>query len=103
MTMHTCTVALVGEIGNLIVKIPGTQPGPVTLLSAHVDTVPICVGSQPLLTEDRVINTRPGSGLGADDRSGCAVLITAVAELLRSGQPHGPVTLLFCIQEEVGL
>lgn len=92
-----------GEIGNLIVKIPGTVPGPVTLLSAHVDTVPICVGSQPLQTEDRVINTHPGSGLGADDRSGCAVLITAIAELLRSGQPHGPVTLLFCVQEEVGL
>ncbi len=92
-----------GEIGNLIVKLPGTRPGPVTLLSAHVDTVPICVGSQPQQSDDRVINTNPGSGLGADDRSGCAVLITAVAELLQSGRPYGPVTLLFCVQEEVGL
>src|SRR5690349_8174390 len=37
-----------GEVGNLIVKLPGTLRGPRRLLMAHVDTVPLCVGSQPV-------------------------------------------------------
>ena len=32
-----------GEVGNLIVDLPGTIDGPTTLLSAHADTVPVCV------------------------------------------------------------
>ena len=37
-----------GECGNLIVKLPGTMRGPRRLLMAHLDTVPICVGSRPV-------------------------------------------------------
>ena len=40
-----------GEIGNLIVKLPGSQGrtrAPRRLLLAHVDTVPICVGCKPI-------------------------------------------------------
>ncbi len=92
-----------GEVGNLIVRLPGMVAGPVTLLSAHVDTVPICVGSQPIIDGGEIRSANPETGLGADDRSGCAAIITAVTELLRSGQSHEPVTLLFCIQEEIGL
>src|SRR5438067_1986290 len=36
-----------GNTGNLILKLPGTVKGPRRMLSAHMDTVPICVGSQP--------------------------------------------------------
>jgi tripeptide aminopeptidase len=92
-----------GEIGNLIVRVPGTKPGPTTLLSAHTDTVPICVGSVPYIDGDEVRSQNPATGLGADDRSGCAAMITAVAELIRSGAAFAPVTLLFCVQEEIGL
>jgi tripeptide aminopeptidase len=92
-----------GETGNLIVKIPGTMQGPVTMLSAHTDTVPICVGSDPVIDGDEVRSLNAATGLGADDRAGCAAMVTAAAELLRSGRPYAPVTLLFCIQEEVGL
>ena len=34
-----------GEIGNLILKLPGTVRGPRRMLSAHIDTVPVCLGS----------------------------------------------------------
>jgi tripeptide aminopeptidase len=92
-----------GEIGNLIVRIPGTKPGPTTMLSAHTDTVPICVGSVPYVDGEEVRSQNPATGLGADDRSGCAAMVTAVAELMKSGAAYAPVTLLFCVQEEIGL
>ena len=43
-----------GEIGNLIVKLPGTMRGPRRLLTAHMDTVPICVGSRPVRKGDHI-------------------------------------------------
>ena len=92
-----------GEIGNLIVRIPGTISGPTTMLSAHTDTVPICVGSEPFVDGDQVRSRNASTGLGADDRSGCAAMVTAVVELLKSGRPYAPITLLFCVQEEIGL
>jgi tripeptide aminopeptidase len=92
-----------GEVGNLIVSLPGTIAGPTTLLSAHTDTVPICVGSKPVIDGEEIRSEDPATGLGADDRSGCVAIATAVIELLKSGLPHRPVKLLFCIQEEIGL
>lgn len=92
-----------GQCGNLIVEIPGTAPGPTTLLTAHMDTVPICVGSQPIVDGDDVISQNPESGLGADNRSGCAVLLTAACELLTQGIPHPTLKLAWFVQEEIGL
>ena len=37
-----------GEIGNLVLRLPGTQPGGRRLLMAHVDTVPLCEGARPV-------------------------------------------------------
>src|SRR5438477_9921290 len=37
-----------GPVGNLVLKLPGTVRGPRRMLSAHVDTVPVCVGSRPV-------------------------------------------------------
>ena len=33
-----------GNQGNLTLRLPGTVKGPRRMLSAHMDTVPICVG-----------------------------------------------------------
>src|SRR5262245_9879477 len=38
---------LVGQVGNLVLKLPGKVRGPRRMLAAHTDTVPICVGSRP--------------------------------------------------------
>ena len=92
-----------GETGNLIVKLPGTKRGPRRLLMAHMDTVPICVGAKPVLKGDVIRSSNPASGLGGDDRAGVAVVLTAALELFRRKLTHPPITLFFCVQEEIGL
>lgn len=92
-----------GGPGNLIVRLPGTTEGPTTLLSAHMDTVPVCVGSQPAVDGDYARSSNPETGLGADNRSGCAAILSAAVELLRSGRPHPPLVLCWFVQEEIGL
>jgi tripeptide aminopeptidase len=95
--------ALKGESGNLIVKLPGTLRGPRRLLMAHVDTVPLCIGSQPVRKGDRVVSRNRNSGLGADDRAGASVLLQTLFEIKRQKLPHPPLTFLWLVQEEVGL
>jgi len=92
-----------GEVGNLIVKLPGTRRGPRRLLMAHVDTVPICVGADPVVDGDVIRSKNKATGLGGDDRGGVAVCLTVLRELLRQQIPHPPLTLFFCVQEEIGL
>lgn len=96
-----------GNVGNLIVKLPGTLRGPRRLLMAHMDTVPVCIGSKPVqktVKGQRIITSAdPSTGLGADDRSGIAVVLATAVEVLTRGLPHPPITFFFAIQEEVGL
>ncbi len=99
---HTRT-PLPGNIGNLIVRLPGTHPGPRRLFMAHMDTVPVCIGTKPVVAGRFVKSGNPATGLGADDRSGCAVVLSTALAILRGKLPHPPLTFLFAIQEEVGL
>jgi tripeptide aminopeptidase len=92
-----------GEQGNLAVKLPGTVRRPRRLFSAHTDTVPICVGSQPIRKANRIYAADPATGLGADDRAGVAVLLATAIDLLKHKLPHPPLTFLWTVQEEVGL
>lgn len=92
-----------GAVGNLVLKLPGTTSGPRRLLVAHLDTVPICVGSKPKQEGETVRSAKAATGLGADNRAGVAVLLTAAVEILRRKHPHPPLTFLWTVQEEVGL
>jgi tripeptide aminopeptidase len=92
-----------GEVGNMVLKLPGTMRGPRRMMSAHMDTVPICVGSKPVLKGRTVRSADPNTGLGADDRAGCAVVLTAALEILERKLPHPPLTFCWFIQEEGGL
>ncbi len=92
-----------GETGNLILKLPGTKRGPRRMLSAHLDTVPICVGARPRRQGGLVRSADPDTGLGADDRAGVAVLLCTAEELFRRHLPHPPLTFCWFVQEEVGL
>ncbi|HVA49452.1 MAG TPA: M20/M25/M40 family metallo-hydrolase [Pirellulales bacterium] len=92
-----------GEVGNLYFSLGGTLRGPRRLLMAHLDTVPLCVGCKPVRKGERVVSADPHTGLGADDRAGCAVILTAALEILRRKLPHPPLTFLWPVQEEVGL
>jgi tripeptide aminopeptidase len=92
-----------GDVGNLIVKLPGSRGQARRLLCAHTDTVPICVGTQPRRRGDIVRSAVPGKGLGADDRSGVAIVLHTACELLRRRGQHPPLTLAFTVQEEAGV
>ena len=85
---------LQGNTGNLVCVLPGTVRGPRRLLMAHMDTVPICVGSKPVRKGNKMISANPSSGLGADNRAGCAVTLIAASEILGRGLDHPPLT--FC-------
>ncbi len=101
-----------GNCGNLIVSLPGDENLPRTMLSAHMDTVPICLNAQPALRDDPVLGqivvAEGETGLGGDDRAGCAIILTAILERLRFAAKHpetplAPAVVTFLIQEEVGL
>jgi tripeptide aminopeptidase len=72
------------------------------MFMTHMDTVPLCAGAKPKLTGRKIVNTAK-TALGGDNRTGCGVLVTLAAELIRQKLDHPPITLLFCVREESGL
>ena len=94
---------IAGNTGNLILRLPGTVKARRRMLSAHMDTVPICVGSQPRVEGEFVRSANPATGLGGDDRAGAATILAAALEILQQQLPHPPLTFCWFIQEEVGL
>lgn len=94
---------LKGEVGNLVLRLPGTTRGPRRLLMAHMDTVPICVGTRPVRRGNRIVAGDRDKALGGDDRSGVAVLLTTALAIFQQDLPHPPLTFLWTVQEEAGL
>ena len=93
------------QVGNLIVRIPGkgvlrTQPR--RLFSGHLDTVPLCRGAKPKVSDDRIVS-EGDTALGGDNRTSVGALITVVETLLVNKLPHPPLTFLFTVGEESGL
>ncbi len=92
-----------GDGGNLIVRLDGHARGPRRLFSAHMDTVPGCVGASARLDGNRIVNDAPGKALGGDNRTGCACVLQVARTLVARKRNHAPATLIFFVQEEVGL
>lgn len=92
-----------GNIGNLIVKLPGTVKGSRRLLMAHMDTVPLAVGCKPVRKRNIVRPKARTTALGGDNRAGCATVLSAICELMKQKIDHPPLALLFTVQEEIGL
>jgi tripeptide aminopeptidase len=95
-------IALPTQTGNLYADLPGTRSGPRILFATHMDVVPVCAGAKPKREGDRIVSDAP-TGLGGDNRTGCAVLVTLVETLVKNNLPHPPITLLFTVREESGL
>lgn len=92
-----------GNTGNLLLDIPGTiADAPGVILMAHMDTVSVAVGSKPQI-RDGVIYSDGTTGLGADNRTGCAEILEAIRLLQESKTPHGPIQVIFTVGEEGGL
>jgi len=92
-----------GNTGNLIVRLDGHGRGERRMFSTHMDTVPDCIGAKPRIEGNFVVNDAPGKALGGDNRTGCAVVLQIARELLARQGAHAPATLVFFVQEEVGL
>lgn len=90
------------EVGNLILRLPGTRKAPMRLYMGHMDTVPLCRGAVPVIEGGRIVS-KARTALGGDNRTAVAALITMVETLLRGKIDHGPMTVLFTVGEEVGL
>ena len=69
-----------GNTGNLIITLPGTEKGPRIMFSAHMDTVEIARGSQPVI-KGNFIYPKNKTALGADDRAGVAALLNTITTL----------------------
>lgn len=90
------------DTGNLIVKIAGTAPFAPLFLNAHMDTVE--PGNGVTVCFDNEVFTSAGTTvLGADDKSGVAVLIETARILHEQKIPHGPLEFIFTTCEEIGL
>ena len=90
------------DTGNILVRIPGNRPGPTVLLCAHMDTVGSTEGMVPEL-RGGVVYSNGRTVLGADDKAGIAILMSALSDLQGGGLPHPDLEVLFTVQEEVGL
>lgn len=88
--------------GNLIIRLPGTVSGPRRLLMGHMDTVPLCRGAVPARRGRRIVS-KGDTGLGGDNRTAVACLVTVLETILGKNLPHPPLTFLFTVGEEVGL
>ena len=71
-------------VSNVLVEIPGTEPGPALLLASHFDSVP------------------GGPGI-ADDGHGVGVVLEALRALQTDGLPRTPLMAVFTDGEEGGL
>lgn len=90
------------NVGNIIATLPGTVPGRVLVLSAHMDTVEPGRGVEPVVI-DGVVRSVGETILGADDKAGIAAIIESVRRLHESGAPHAEVRALITVGEEQGL
>jgi len=85
---------------NLVAHLPGK--GESLLLAAHMDTVTPGRGVKPVLRHG-VVYSDGTTILGADDKSGIAVILEVLHILQEQGLPHPPLEVLITVQEEVGL
>ncbi len=90
------------EIGNLIIKLPGTIRAPRRMLMGHMDTVPLCRGAVPVKKGNRIVS-KGATAVRADNRTAVAAVVTIAEEILSRKIPHPPLTLLFTVGEEIGL
>lgn len=92
----------VDQTGNLVGRVPGQ--GEPLLLSAHMDTVP-GRGIRPTVREG-VVYSDGTTILGADDKSGIAVILEVLTALQESGlsaQERPAIEIALSVGEEIGL
>jgi len=89
--------------GNLICTLPGTKEGVDTIyFTSHMDTVVPANGVKPSIKDGYVV-TDGTTILGADDKTGLAVMLETVRVLKEQSIPHGTIQFIITVGEESGL
>ena len=96
---------VIDNYGNLLGTLKcGTGEGATILLSAHMDTVRGVRKDKQLVEKDGIISAVLPDGskgiLGADDRAGIAIILTALRSLPNSF--NGTIKIAFSREEEIG-
>lgn len=89
-----------GNSNNLIVTLFGKKRH--ILFDAHMDTVDPCEKVNPQINGD-FITSDGTSVLGADDKSGIALMLELIDYLISEKIPHPTITFLFTVCEEKSL
>ncbi|MCC8179804.1 MAG: M20/M25/M40 family metallo-hydrolase [Planctomycetes bacterium] len=91
-----------GDCGNIVVRVPANGKGPKLLLSAHIDTVEKStdIPAEPVVEGDW-IHRKGGGILGADDKTGVAVLLEVLSRLSSGERKHGDLLFAFSVAEEI--
>lgn len=89
--------------GNLICTLQGTKEGVDTIyFTSHMDTVIPAKGVKPSIKDGYVVSD--GSTiLGADDKTGLAVMLETIRVLKEQSIPHGTIQFIITVGEESGL
>ena len=91
------------DAGNVIAHLEGTKSGPAILLNAHMDTVGTDRGIVPVI-RDGVIYSEGETILGADDKSGLAIILEVLQTLADHPDiPRPRLDVVFTVGEERGL
>ena len=88
--------------GNLIIRFDGGLGSSPVFFNAHLDTVEPASGVRVQRKGDTFFS-RGQTILGADDRSGIAIMIEVIRSLRDHNIPFRPIDLIFTTCEEVGL
>ena len=89
------------ECGNLFARLAGPAGAPTILLCAHLDTVPLAAGVDPVVVDGGWENANDAI-LGADNKAAVAVMLETVRRASVEGAPVG-IELLFTVSEENAL
>jgi tripeptide aminopeptidase len=97
-TAQTCHGA-----GNLICTLKGTKEGVDTIyFTSHMDTVIPAKGVKPSIKDGYVV-TDGTTILGADDKTGLAVMFETIRVLKEQSIQHGTIQFIITVGEESGL
>ncbi len=81
---------------------PDYDGGPVPLGSSGLVLSPERFPHLQQLRGQTLITTDGTTVLGADDKAGVASIVTALEQVIRDAQPHGPLAVCFTPDEEIG-
>ncbi len=90
------------KAGNLVAELPGEGKEAI-LLSTHMNTVGTDTGIKPIL-RDGVVYSDGTTILGADDKSGIAIVLEILQQLREHPEwRHPPLEIVMTVSEEQGL